>query len=489
MKKILIVILLVLVVAAGAAAVTHLSKTSAAKPSSAAAADRPEVLEPLTAFEVGDTFYATGGVMFNHASNKYVLNYLKSLSYQELEVDGEDESSRSFCNIISCDYSNSDLGIGLLYAAKYNDVYMLCTSGGPVWSSAPLEGMHIESSGWQIGANVVSHFVSIDGGYATVTAVEQTQNGKLFGSVNANETECAVTFSGFDYCSYDFSGTRMYESCSYSVLISPQNGFVVSDVVVVGTCDASTFDSSTGYLSIVHPKSDLTISVSTQAITYEVISSIAHGYATVHSGELSILSDIEIEIIPDDGYTYPSEVTVLGSSSSYDATNGIVTISAATNDVFLNAECPEASQEPEVVETPSNMLTAFEINDDIEASDYIVFDNSISDADMLSFCQGLTYSDGTCNLVADDQQSNGFVIVVNFDSWYGLLISDNGTMYGWFSDANVGMGIAEGGWNVPSDGRVLLSGNVGTVGFLNSAAGWNGTIVGFEKGQPSPENF
>lgn len=63
-------------------------------------------------------------------------------------------------------------------------------------------------------------------------------------------------------------------------------------------------------------------------------------------------------------------------------------------------------------------LNAFEVSDIFQDGDYVFFDNTISDADMLTFLQGLTYVDGTCDLVTcedDQQQTKGLVTAINMD--------------------------------------------------------------------------
>ena len=70
---------------------------------------------------------------------------------------------------------------------------------------------------------------------------------------------------------------------------------------------------------------------------------------------------------------------------------------------------------------------------------------------------------------------------------YVLTVGGTSGLAGWASDAIPDMGVVAG-WNgLDQDGKVAVSLNTGAVGYINSVSGWNGTIIGFEKGTASNE--
>lgn len=142
---------------------------------------------------------------------------------------------------------------------------------------------------------------------------------------------------------------------------------------------------------------------------------------------------------------------------------------------------------------------AIAVNDVFNQGDYIYFDNTISDADMLTFLQGLTYSDGTCDLVTCEDENNNtlaLVTAINMDISedpqdpqyiYALACytTTNDSIV-WISDGNV-LGLDDGWQTLTAEGGLLLDYPDGeqtlTVTSLNtSESGWNGTIVFYMAG-------
>lgn len=142
----------------------------------------------------------------------------------------------------------------------------------------------------------------------------------------------------------------------------------------------------------------------------------------------------------------------------------------------------------------SGALNAFEVSDIFQDGDYVYFDNTISDADMLTFLQGLTYVDGTCDLVTcedDQQQTKGLVTAINMnvsedpeDPQYiyalGCYSNTNGSV-AWVSDGSA-MGLDDGWQPLTAEGGFLLDYPDGetylAVTSLSAVAGWNGVICG-----------
>lgn len=139
-------------------------------------------------------------------------------------------------------------------------------------------------------------------------------------------------------------------------------------------------------------------------------------------------------------------------------------------------------------------LQAIDIGDTFAQGGYVYFDNTVSDADMLTFLQGLTYVDGTCDLVTceDDQsQTKALVTAISMDvsedpedpqiiyalSCYTL--TDNSVV--WINDGSA-MGMTTGWQTLTAEGGLLLDYSDGEsqleVTTLNTVAtGWNGVIV------------
>ena len=127
---------------------------------------------------------------------------------------------------------------------------------------------------------------------------------------------------------------------------------------------------------------------------------------------------------------------------------------------------------------------AIQVNDTFPQGGMIYFDNTISDNDMLTFLQGLTYSDGTCDLVTCEDENNNtlaLVTAINMDTVYALscyTLTDDSVV--WINDGSQ-MGMSNGWQTLDQDGGLLLDYPDGeqtlTVTSLSNVAGWNGTIV------------
>lgn len=141
----------------------------------------------------------------------------------------------------------------------------------------------------------------------------------------------------------------------------------------------------------------------------------------------------------------------------------------------------------------SGSLNEIQVDDIFQDGDYIFFDNTISDADMLTFLQGLTYSDGTCDLVSveDDQQNQlALITAINMNisedpedplNIYALscyTVTDGSVV--WISDSVMGL---DAGWQpLTAEGGLLLDYPDGeqymAVTSLSAVVGWNGIICG-----------
>lgn len=91
-----------------------------------------------------------------------------------------------------------------------------------------------------------------------------------------------------------------------------------------GEYELDTFTSMT--------EADIDLAISAEIIT----TSITHGTA---EGDTVIAGTATVTIRPNDGYTFPSSVTVTGATSSYDDSTGVISLSNATGEVNITAEC------------------------------------------------------------------------------------------------------------------------------------------------------
>jgi len=78
---------------------------------------------------------------------------------------------------------------------------------------------------------------------------------------------------------------------------------------------------------------DIDLAISAEVIT----TNITNGSA---SGDDVIAGTAEVKIEPDDGYALPSSVTVVGATSNYNSSTGVISLSNATGEVTITAECP-----------------------------------------------------------------------------------------------------------------------------------------------------
>ena len=77
---------------------------------------------------------------------------------------------------------------------------------------------------------------------------------------------------------------------------------------------------------------DIDLAISAELIT----TTVTNGTAT---GDSVIAGTATVTIVPNEGYALPSSVTVVGATSSYDDSTGIISLSSATGEVSITAAC------------------------------------------------------------------------------------------------------------------------------------------------------
>lgn len=116
---------------------------------------------------------------------------------------------------------------------------------------------------------------------------------------------------------------------------------------------------------------DIDLALSAEIITMTV----TNGTAT---GDSVIAGTATVTIVPNEGYVLPSSVTVVGATSSYDDSTGVISLSSATGEVTITCVC-EASGGglPE----PKQSLSAYTWEEIKQLADALA-DNTISSSDL-----------------------------------------------------------------------------------------------------------
>lgn len=209
---------------------------------------------------------------------------------------------------------------------------------------------------------------------------------------------------------------------------------------------------------------------------------IKNGATILGSFGVNASSNVEIDISSalDNKFTYKGSIS-----------QNILPANPNNGDLYTNDTAGDLT----FVVGVGGELQAIQVNDAFQDGDYVYFDNTISDADMLTFLQGLTYVDGTCDLVTceDDQsQTKALITAISMDisedpedpqyiyalACYSLV--DDSVV--WISDGSA-MGLTSGWQPLTAEGGLLLSypdnEQYLTVTALNTiATGWNGVILG-----------
>ena len=198
---------------------------------------------------------------------------------------------------------------------------------------------------------------------------------------------------------------------------------------------------------------------------------------TVYSTKAFTVSDFGPEpITATEGWQNITDHKLI--DSSYTFTQNVVVYNESNWNGRLVGKWPHGS-------APTS-LTPFELGDTIDTGDYAVFDTSISDSDMLSYCQGLTYDgEGLCVLVGDGDA--GTVVAVNIGDFYAFMVGGGTAQTAGWASSDIMTGAA--GWQgLDQNGKVQFVSDCGTIAVINPTSGWNGVIVGIEKGS-SPSSL
>lgn len=146
---------------------------------------------------------------------------------------------------------------------------------------------------------------------------------------------------------------QVSEGGSQTFVVTPSQNYKMPTQV---TCTGGTASISGNQITVSSVIGDVTLSVECIAlIVYNITGSITNGSLT---GATTILEDsgATVTVNPTSGYSYPTEVNVVGATASYLATSGVVTLNNPTSDVVITATCPE--QPVEIGNWFSNILAS-----------------------------------------------------------------------------------------------------------------------------------
>lgn len=137
------------------------------------------------------------------------------------------------------------------------------------------------------------------------------------------------TYSGSE--TIDFKGTA-------EVVLTPNSEFKLPETITVTNISSYNYDNTTGIITLKDPTGDVTITAVCEGIVYTITTTISHGSYT---GDATILPSgtATVNIVPESGYTYPSDITITGATYSYDNTTGIISLSKPTGEVVITGDC------------------------------------------------------------------------------------------------------------------------------------------------------
>lgn len=125
--------------------------------------------------------------------------------------------------------------------------------------------------------------------------------------------------------------------------IVADNGYTFPPSTGTGALSVSgatltSYDLQTGIVTISTPTGAVVISGTCPSASYTITTNVFNGGIiggmSINSGETLVL-----QIVPDYGYGYPSAVSVIGATFSYNSTTGQITLSGATGNVDILARC------------------------------------------------------------------------------------------------------------------------------------------------------
>lgn len=102
---------------------------------------------------------------------------------------------------------------------------------------------------------------------------------------------------------------------------------------------SSVYNTSTGKINISSCTGNIVITEG-EVTTYTITANVTNG---LHTGSASIVSGgtATVTISPNEGYKLPTDVTVTGTSKSYNSSTGVITLSNPTGNVTISAICTQ----------------------------------------------------------------------------------------------------------------------------------------------------
>jgi len=128
-----------------------------------------------------------------------------------------------------------------------------------------------------------------------------------------------------------------------TVNISANSGYIRPTTVDVNGA-TSSYNSSTGVISLSNPTGNVTISATCSA-TYYISTTVDYGY---YSGASSMIAGetAYVTITPYTGYIRPTVITVTGATYSYNSNTGVISLSNPQNNITITATCIERLDTP-----------------------------------------------------------------------------------------------------------------------------------------------
>jgi len=140
-----------------------------------------------------------------------------------------------------------------------------------------------------------------------------------------------------------FSGpSEILENHEAAGLITPNEGYSLPSSITVSGA-TSQYDQDTGEVTISNPTSDVTIEATCPVASYPITVSVTGG---IYSAPESIQAGgtATVTISADDGFIFPSSVTVTGADFTYNGDTGVISLSNPTGSVSVTAVCVEINE-------------------------------------------------------------------------------------------------------------------------------------------------
>ena len=213
--------------------------------------------------------------------------------------------------------------------------------GTDQWSLWDEANGGVTSFGGETGAITVGSGLSMSGKQLSSTGISQT----------AADSRYLRPANGTADFQLDQTGEQIQKDLDLTENLQPTFStsatYAVNDIVIYNSklhkchtavTSAGAWDSTKWSEihidSLVSPMTDADIEA---ALGSEIITcSVTNG---TYSGDSIITGTAEVTIVPSEGYVLPSSVTVVGATSSYDDSTGVISLSNATGEVSITAAC------------------------------------------------------------------------------------------------------------------------------------------------------